>query len=118
MYRDSIVTFDRAQAKLCQSTLWSRGRIGFLILCGGGGARRLDHQVHRQTVLDVVCAECLVILHDFAGEDEAQLISLCVEFLGDRLLKLPAQGKERRRWEEREKEEIRDAENGTNRFDS
>lgn len=41
-----------------------------------------------------------MILHDFAGEDKAQLIGLCIELLGDRLLKLPVRpvrGKEKKK---------------------
>lgn len=83
--------------------MWSRGRVGLLIL-RGGRARRLDHQVHRQAVLDVVRIEGLMVLHDLAGEDETQLIGLRVKLLGDCLLKL------RRRGEEKETNKIRDAE--------
>lgn len=68
--------------------MWSRGRVGLLIL-RSCGAWSLDHQMHRQAVLDIVSTEGLMILHDLAGEDEAQLIGLCVKLLGDCLLKLP-----------------------------
>lgn len=93
--------------------MWSRGRVGLLVLCGSG-ARRLDDQVHRQAVLDVVRVEGLVVLHDLAGEDQAQLIGLCVELLGDRFLKLPArptQGEARQGGrKEKETNKIKDAE--------
>lgn len=85
--------------------MWSRGRVGLLIL-RGGSARCLDHQVHRQAVLDVVRIEGLMVLHDLAGEDETQLIGLRVKLLGDCLLKLRRRGRGR----EKEKEKIRDAE--------
>lgn len=85
-------------------TLWSRSRSGFLTLCGGG-ARRLDHQMYRQAVLDVVRAKGLVVLHDFTGEDQAQLIGLRVELFRDRLLELPAyRGNGRRRGGRKKKE--------------
>lgn len=89
--------------------MWSRGRVGLLILCSGG-ARRLDHQVHRQAVLDVVRVEGLVVLHDLAGEDEAQLIGLCVELLGDRLLELPSGAARKRERKKKQTNKIRDAE--------
>jgi len=68
--------------------------------------------MHRQTVLDVVSTEGLMILHDLAGEDEAQLIGLCVKLLGDCLLKLPAcpneEGGGRRRGGEKRKKQTQD----------
>lgn len=53
-----------------------------------GSPWRLDDQVDGEPVLDVMCPECFVVLHNFSGKNKADLIGLGVEFLRDRVFEL------------------------------